>query len=122
MALVWNGERAKLRIANASATGLLRAALFYQSTLTQALSRSYPPASKRGQYPAARTFNLRSSVLYQPTTVAAIAREKRVRIGFARRAFYGITLELRKGRIGLLGHLRRVRRQLQALAATGGKR
>jgi len=41
---------------------LLAAAALLQAEHKRDLSKTYPPASRPGQYPAARTFNLRDSV------------------------------------------------------------
>lgn len=85
---------ARLEVRQASANGLLRATLFFQATHTKNLAKTFPPASSEGEYPHARTFNLRQSVQYEPTDIATIAREQRIRIGYLKNAWYGVILEL----------------------------
>lgn len=58
------------------------------------LSRAFPPASARGEYPRRRTGNLRSGIIV--TKVG-----KGYEIGYADRAFYGAILELKLGRLGI---------------------
>lgn len=115
MTLQWHGEEAKKLIRERAAKGLIRAAIHFQSVHTQALSRSYPPASKVGEYPRARTFNLRSSVLYEPTSVGEVAKTLTVKMGLAQRAFYGVILELKRRRKGLVATLKKTRATLRRL-------
>jgi hypothetical protein len=97
------------------AEGLLRAAILFQQVHRQSLSKTFPPASKIGQYPAARTFNLRDSVTYQPGTLAEIGKELKVKLGYFEHAWYGARLELKMGRLGLEHTMDRLRHQIAAL-------
>ena len=45
---------------------ILAAAVLLQAEHKRDLSKTYPPASRPGQYPAARTLNLRDSVTVVP--------------------------------------------------------
>ncbi len=65
------------------------------------ISRQYPPASRPGQYPARRTGNLRRSTVVRPISRATVQRTKAVSVGFLDRAFYGVILEVKMGRLGL---------------------
>jgi hypothetical protein len=64
---------------------LLAAATLLQSEHKRDLSTTYPPASKPGQYPHARTLNLRDSV-----TVVKI--RDGYRVGYAANAVYIVHL------------------------------
>lgn len=65
------------------------------------LSVAYPPASKRGQYPAKRTGNLRDSIAFRPGDAKAIQVTGSLRMAYLRRAFYGNILEIEMGRTSL---------------------
>ena len=64
------------------------------------LSRQYPPASVRGEYPARRTGNLWRSTVARPLSAQLIQRTGRVAVGYLDRAFYGVILKA-KGRLSL---------------------
>lgn len=65
------------------------------------ISRQYPPASRPGQYPARRTGNLRRSTVARPLSVGMIQTTRQVEVGFLDKAFYGVILEAKMGRLGL---------------------
>lgn len=121
--LNWNGNQAKAQIADASAAGLLRAAVYFQTFHKQQLNKSNPrpylDSSQPGEYPKARTGFGRGAVLYEPTTVEDVAKEQAVRIGYLQSGFYMLVLELRRHRLGLLETLRKTKDRLAAIA-TGG--
>lgn len=123
MAITWNGDEAKQQIAHASAAGLLRAAVFFQTTFKNRLNKSNPrpylDPSKPGEYPRARTGFGRSNVMYEPTSVAEVEKKGYVRIGFSKNAWYMAYLEVYKGRKGMLATLRDILSQLAALATSG---
>ena len=86
-----------VRLETAAAEMLQLAALELQQQATADLrgGKNPPPydtPAPRGTFPRVRTGFLGSSILYQPTTVASIRSEKRVRIGYRASAFYGIAL------------------------------
>jgi hypothetical protein len=97
---------------------LIRAAVAAQSELTTALGRSYPPASRPGEFPARRTGNLQSAVMYEPANVEAAGRQRRVRVGYAARAWYGAILELKRGRKGLRDVLAAVAARIKGIEVT----
>ncbi len=83
---------------------LLAAAVLLQAEHKRDLSKTFPPASVPGQYPAARTFNLRDSV-----TVVEI--EDGYRVGYLVNASYLIFLAS-KGRLTLMDTALRIRPRL----------
>jgi hypothetical protein len=117
---VWHGEAAKQRWRDEMAKRLIACAITLQSEHTGDLSTSYPPASAPGQYPRRRTGNLQSSVSYEPTSVAEVAKRLEVRVGYQRRANYIVWL-IGSGRLALHATLNRIRSQLQAMLGPGGK-
>lgn len=120
---VWNGQAAKLALRNASAKGLLKAALFFQAQHQQRLAKSNPrpyvTPSQPGEYPRARTGAGRAGVMVDPPSVEAIAREGRVRIGYVQNVFYMLVLELGHNRLGLLQTLKDLKGQLKAIIEAG---
>lgn len=97
--------------------GLVAVAGIAQSELTAALSTSYPPASKEGEFPHGRTWNLRSAVMYEPTKPIDAGRKNAIRIGYSIRAAYGAILELLRGRLGLNEILKRIKPRIDGLLA-----
>lgn len=83
---------------------ILAAAVLLQAEHKRDLSKTYPPASTPGQYPAARTLNLRDSV-----TVVEIPGG--YRIGYLVNAAYIVPL-VKRGRLGVLDTLARIRPRL----------
>lgn len=71
---------------------LLRNALVLQAAHKRNLSRFNPPphgnSSKPGEYPRARTYNLRDSVVVEPASLAIIEETGRVRVGVLMNAKY----------------------------------
>lgn len=84
---------------------LLAAAVLLQAEHKRDLSRTFPPASQPGQFPAARTLNLRDSV-----TVVPIPGGHRV--GYLANAGYVVFLAGR-GRRTLIDTVNRIRPKLQ---------
>ena len=119
----WNGEALIHELHEAVAQGLLRGAVFFQTTLRQRLNvsnpRPYLASSKPGEYPRARTGFGRNSVLYEPTTIEGIKAEQAVRIGWLANAWYMAFLERGRGRLGLERTLKDLQQQL-ASAIMGG--
>jgi len=68
----------------------------------------YKTPSVPGEYPKARTFNLRNSIEYHPTGLDEIKRTLRIRVGYAARAFYGPILAT-KGRKWMIDTLNALR-------------
>jgi len=76
----------------------------------------YKTPSAPGEYPKARTFNLRNSIEYHPTALDEIKRTLRIRVGYAARGFYGPILAT-KGRKWMLDTLELIRPTLAKLLA-----
>ncbi len=89
---------------------LLAAAVLLQAEHKRDLSRTFPPASSPGQYPAARTFNLRDSV-----TVAPIPDGYRV--GYLANASYLVFLAAR-GRLTIIDTARRIAPRLRKIMSS----
>lgn len=79
---------------------LKAAAALLQAEHKRDLSKTYPPASKPGQFPAARTFNLRDSVVVVPIPNG-------YRVGYLVNAEYIVWL-VKRGRKALLDTVTRV--------------
>ena len=94
---------------------LIAAAIAVQSDLKRELSKSYPPASKPGEFPRGRTWNLRESVMYDPTDPMKVGRQQFVRIGYSTRAPYGAILELFRRRLGLREVAKRLKGTIGAI-------
>jgi hypothetical protein len=117
--LQWNGDEQERQIRLALAEGLVSAAVFFVATHQRALDVSFPPASVEGEYPHGRTWNLRDSTKYDPESLEEIAAKLKVSIGYLKNAFYGLVLETKLHRLGLLETLERCRPQLAAYAVSG---
>jgi hypothetical protein len=67
------------------------------------ISRQYPPASRKGEYPARRSGNLRRSTVVRPLplSVATVRVRGTIKVGFLDRAWYGVHLEANMGRLGM---------------------
>jgi hypothetical protein len=113
----FRNNSARLNAANREtvAENLLAAAVFFQAQHMQRLNKSFPPASKVGQYPAKRTGHLQANILYSPESVPEIARNLYVTVGYGKTAEYGSTLEFQKKRLGLRQTLKDLQPQLSAL-------
>lgn len=79
---------------------LIAAAALLVAEHKRDLSKTFPPASSPGQYPAARTFNLRDSV-------TAVEIPNGVRVGYLANASYILPL-VRRGRLGILDTATRI--------------
>lgn len=101
--------------AERSAAILARAAILIQMSLKQNLSKSFPPASKVGEFPHGRTWGGRDAVDYEPKSLSELKTAQRVRIGFQDNAWYMPVLEVYKGRLGMVETVRRILPQLQEL-------
>jgi hypothetical protein len=76
----------------------------------------YDSPSKRGEYPRARTGALKRGQRYSPTTVeGVIANALTIRVGMLKNVFYGVVLEMRLGRLGLLKTLEDLRPLLREI-------
>lgn len=80
---------------------LLAAAVLLQAEHKRDLSKTFPPASSPGQFPAARTFNLRDSV-------AVVPIKDGYRVGYLANAAYIVWL-VKRGRLGIIDTLQRIR-------------
>lgn len=82
----------------------LRNALVLQAEHKRRLSKFNPPphknSSKPGEYPRARTYNLRDAVVIEPASLAIIEETGSVRVGVLIGAKYVESL-VKKGRLGL---------------------
>lgn len=119
MSVKWNGDAAKLEIEDASADGLLRGAVFFQTQHKHRVNvsnpRPYLNSSKPGEYMRARTGFGRDNCAYEPITKAEIAKEQAVRIGFFENAKYMLILEIFRRRKGLLDTLKDIKKQLATI-------
>lgn len=86
---------------------LLAAAVLLQAEHKRDLSTTYPPASKPGEYPHARTLNLRDSVTVVPI-------EGGWRVGYLPSASYIAPLAAR-GRLTILDTARRIAARLRKI-------
>ena len=97
---------------------LIVCAVTLQAAEMQALSVANPFPHKtpapQGEHPRARTFSLRNSIAYEPTTVDEAKRTLLVRVGYQARAFYGPILAAR-GWKGMLDTLASIRGRLQRI-------
>ena len=117
MAFEFNGNAIK-EIEDATANGLLRAAVFVQSHVMQRLNKPYPPASVPGEYPAKRTGHGQGGVVYEPQTTSAVARTQAVKIGYVENVFYMGLLEAYRNRLGLVNTVEDLGKQIDTLAKT----
>lgn len=101
----------------------MRAALFFQAQHQQRLSKSNPrpylTPSAPGEYPRARTGAGRAGVMIDPPSLAAVAAEGRVRVGYVVNVSYMLTLEVARKRLGLLKTLQELKGQLKAIIEAG---
>lgn len=92
------------RITKDAAKVLLRNALVLQAEHKRRLSKFNPPphknSSKPGEYPRARTYNLRDAVVIEPASLAIIEQTGTVRVGVQTNAPYGPILT-KRGRLGI---------------------
>lgn len=95
------------RIAGRIRNRLIAAAVLLQAEHKRDLSKTFPPASAPGQFPAARTLNLRDSV-----TVVEI--QDGFRVGYLVNAQYIVPL-VKRGRLGIYDTAGRVRPRMQKL-------
>lgn len=106
------------RLRQRAAEKLIACGITLQSAEMQALSVANPyphtnPAPK-GKHPRARTFNLRNSILYAPTSIDETKRTLLVRVGYAAGAFYGPILA-RRGWLGMIDTLAAIRGRLRQI-------
>lgn len=120
MALEFYGRENLELIETEAARSILRAATFFADAHKGLLSvgnpRPYKTPSVPGQYPKVRTGALKKGTQYFPRQLAQVKREGRVRVGYLQSVFYGLVLELKLRRLGLLETLRRTRQQIAAFA------
>lgn len=91
-----NTERVKQDIRTELAKRLIAAAIMLQQAEVQNLATANPPPhnnpAPRGQYPRGRTWNLRSNVVFAPSTIPEVADSLSIQVGYRQRAFYGAVL------------------------------
>lgn len=114
MPVQWN-NRAMEAAKDKMALAILQAAIFVQTSLKVQLSKSYPPASRPGQFPRGRTWGGRDAVSYDPTSPAEVKQSMTVRLGYQKNAFYMGLLEVFQGRLGLREIVKRVKPQLERI-------
>ena len=117
MTMKMSDAAAKKALENVTGQLLLAAAAHVQGNLQRALSISYPPASKTGEYPHWRTGNLRASVMIEPRDVRQIGKDREVKVGFAQQGFYGGILELFRGRKGLFEMAKTLKESIAQIVA-----
>lgn len=89
---------------------VLAAAVLLQAEHKRNLSSTFPPASRPGEYPAARTLNLRDSVTVVPIRDG-------YRVGYAANAGYIVHLA-RRNRLTVIDTARRIAPQLRKILGT----
>lgn len=111
------------RIRRSAAERLVACALALQGEEMRRLSRPnpypYTDPARKGEYPKARTFNLRNGIWVDPLKLDKVAEQLRIRVGYTARAYYGAILQA-KGWKGLLDTLDTIRPQLERLLASFG--
>jgi hypothetical protein len=110
----WEGDAAKQLVRDRVAQSLIAIAALVQGEHMRDLSQSYPPASRPGEFPHGRTWNLRSSVDYEPKSKADVAATGRIRIGYQERAKYIVWL-VQWGRKWLMDTVERVRPRIDSV-------
>ncbi len=90
---------------------LIAAAVDVVSEQKRRMSKSFPPASKPGEYLRGRTWNAREGVVYGPTNAEQVGREGKIRIGYTLAAWYAAWWETlaKKKRLGLMDSLAAVK-------------
>jgi hypothetical protein len=133
MALVlrWHGNKFNEQFRRATATGILRASVYYHNEVRRAVSvpnsgerrgrrTVYPNPSRPGEPPRLRTGFGQRNILREFSRPIATAR-----VGIAKNAMYMFYLEIGTRRIArrpfLLATLTKHREMIGKLAATGGK-
>lgn len=91
------------------------AAELLQKNLKSKLATAYPPASRKGEYPRARTYSGQKSVVIYPELPQQIAIKLYTDVGYLKNAFYMGVLEEKKGRKGLLSLYKEMRPQITAV-------
>lgn len=112
-----NTREALNAIDKQTGTLLIACAISVQSQAKRDFSTSYPPASKPGEFPHGRTWNLRESIMYDPDDPVKVGREGQVRIGYSTRAPYGAILELFKKRMGINAVVKGLRKVINQVIA-----
>lgn len=123
MGLKWYGAQRLAELKNATARGLLAAAVTLQSEEKARVNVSNQQGkapSSPGEYPRKRTGFGQAGIVYEPTTVAGVAQGMRVRVGYLRNAFYLGYLGVKRKRKWLVDTVKSIRATL-ATVATGGK-
>lgn len=118
--LKWNGAKCKRAWRLEAAQRVHNAAVFFVKEAEKLLGNPHPPASKPGQYPRKRSGILSRGITFTPSTVMAIYRTLRVKMGYTRKAWYGTILEKKRKRLGLQAMQRRLRKQLANVVAGRG--
>ncbi len=129
----WNGDAAMEAIRRQAAENLLAAAVFFENSLRQKVSkpspffvgprggRNYYDPSKPGEYPKLRTGAGQKSITHQPERVSEVMETMYVRVGYVLGNHYFLALEFEQHRKGLIDLLDEMRPQLAALATAGFK-
>lgn len=123
MGLDWYGAERMAELKNASARGLLAAAVTLQSEEKARVNVSNQQGtapSKAGEYPRKRTGFGQAGIVYEPQTVAGVAQGMRVRVGYLKGSFYLGYLGVKRGRKWLIDTVRSIAGKLAAIA-TGTK-
>ncbi len=80
---------------------LVAAAIAMQSHFKRSVSKSYPPASKPGEYPRWRTGTGREATGYEPEDPKDAGKAQAIRVGWSKAGDHMGILELFRGRRGL---------------------
>lgn len=85
------------------------------SEANRRMSRPYPRASRRGEYPRQRTKRGRLSIDYSPKTPGGVVRAGRVRIFHKAEGWYMDFLKTRRGRKGIADVYNTMGRQIERI-------
>ena len=94
---------------------LIAAAITMQTAYKRHVSASFPPASRKGEYPHWRTGTGREATGYDPEAPDEAGRAGAVRVGWGKSGDHMGILEYFRGRKGLRDVGRELRGQLQAI-------
>lgn len=133
MSTEWYGDAFLDGLKRQAAEGLLEAAVLYENTLKQKVSRpspffigprggrNYNDPSKTGEYPKLRTGAGQKAITHQPETVSEVVACGFVKVGYIQGDHHLLALEFAQKRKGLIALLDEMRPQLAALATAAFK-
>src|SRR5262245_2968979 len=109
-----NRKQFQEMVSNRAALCLLKAAAILVSEYQINVTKSFPPASRRGEFPRFRTGTGRSAAAYRPDSVGGVIRNDfKVDAGLLKPGLHMAWLELAFGRLGFNETFRRSRSRLE---------